>query len=358
MRTTGLVAAVVGALVFAVAGSSASAPQTIVTDSGTIVDVARDGQHLAWAAYRPKARCFSAVVHRTLPRHERRSLVARKGYTCGHEYGFQFLGSAALELAGDEALWLLSETGNFVYDHLMYGKVGSRRDRQLREFVYSAASYDGDRLAGVEGAGGTLVYSWYRIVVDDACGEGGDCRWEVNGGSVRRVLRGRDVAVRGTGPAYGVSTNGPTVAYVRVSGRASDKGIPLDRKNVEVRNVATGRLLSSFRTEDIVIDLALGDEVVALLLAAPRRIERYDAATGERLGATPVVQAVWRIDASKNLLVYSVGRNIYLLDLETGRRRVVTRARSELRGPSVNSGRLTWAENLGGRGFVRSLVVG
>lgn len=356
MRTTGVVGALIGALVFAVAGSGAFAPPAIVTDSGVIVDVARDGPHVAWAAYRPKARCFSAVVHRTLPRHERRSLVARNGYTCGHEYGFQFLGSPSLELAGKEALWVLSEAGNNVYDHLLYGKVGSRRDRHLREFAYSAASYDGDRLADVEGGGGTLVYAWYRVVVNDECGDGGECRWEVTGGSVRRVLRGRDVAVRGAGPAVRVSTNGPSLALVRASGEASDKGLPLERKDVEVRDVETGRLISSFRTEDNVLDIALGGKIVAVLLAAPRRIVRYDARTGQKLGAKPVSPQVVGLDAGGFLLVYAAERRIYVMELVTGQ---VTafRARSRPIGLSVDDQRVTWAENSRGVGVVRSADV-
>jgi hypothetical protein len=344
--------------VLATTGSSRSDPQTLITESGPIRAFARDGDQIAWAVYRSRARCFSAVVDRSLRTRRSFRLSAPKGPACTHETGFQSATSVPFALAGRKALWVMTESGNDTYDHLVLGAIG-RPDREIRLFQYSSANYDGDRLGEVAGTGSTLVYGWYRAVMtSDACFEGGGkCTWEARGGSVRHILGGRSAAVTGAPGAMLVATDGPRVALVPARGEASSLGIPIDRRNVEVRDVETGRVISSFRTENNVLDIALGGRTLAVLLAGPRRIERYDARTGRKLGATPVSASAGDLDASGFLLVYTAGRRIFVLELVTGRIRTAFLARSHPIGLSADAGRVTWAENFRGVGVVRSTDV-
>lgn len=351
----GLIGGVVAVLLCATAASSAPAPQTIVAERGLIRGFARDGQHIGWATYRPRAKCFSAVTHRRLNGGVATSLVSRSGFTCGHEVGLQLVLRLPFAVAGNQALWVLSESGNDVYDHVIHGVVG-RPDRELDLFRYSASNYDGDRFADLAGAGRTLVYGWYEVVItDDSCA--GECRWEVRKGGVRRVVNRRPVTIPGTPPALLVATNGPRVAIVPAQGEATRFGIPYERRGVEVRDVESGRVVSSFRARRNVLDLALGDKVVAVLIGGPLRIQLYNARSGQFLGSVSVPRETTAIAASGGRLVLEARREIHLLDLETGRLRRVVEARSNPLGASVAGDRVSWAQNVDGLGYVRSLAV-
>ncbi|MDX6423126.1 MAG: hypothetical protein QOI67_597 [Gaiellaceae bacterium] len=312
---------------------------------------------MGWTVYRPRSRCFSAVVNANLIGRNRRRLASQEGRTCRDENGFQF-GRSPFAVAGRDALWVLSEAGNDVYDHVIHGSAG-RRDRELDLFQYSGATYDGDHLGELAGAGKTLIYGWYHVVItDDSCIEGGgDCRFAVDNGSVRRIVNRRPVGVSGAPAAYLVATNGPTVALVTAHGETTRFGVPLDRRDVEVRQVKNGRLLSSFRVGRNVLDLALGDDVVAVLRGPRLRVERRQASSGNLIGSTLVPRETVSINASGSRLVLVAGWRIYLLDLGTGQLRLVTETHVPPIGASVAGNRVSWAETNHRHGVVRSLTV-
>jgi hypothetical protein len=196
------------------------------------------------------------------------------------------------------------------------------------------------------------------VITDDSCIQGtGDCRLAVTNGSVRRIVNGQPVAVKGAPAAVLVSTNGPSVALVTAHGETTRFGVPLDRRDVEVREVESGRLQSAFRTGHNVLDLALGDDVVAVLRGPRLRVERRDVLTGKVLGSTPVPQETVSISASGSRLALVAGRRIYVLDLATGQLRFVTDTRGAPIGASVAGNRVAWAENHHSRGVVRSLTI-
>jgi hypothetical protein len=358
MRTTAVVVAVLGGLLFAVAGSTASAPRSIVRDSGPIRGFARDGMHIAWASYHPRAKCVSAVLHRNLGRGRPRSLVSPRGYTCHDDYGFQFPGEIDFAVAGNEALWVLSSSGNEHYDYVVHGVLG-KPDRDIALFQHSAVTEDGDRFAGLDGAGKTLVIGWYRVTItDDSCiGGSGDCMWEVTGGSVQRIVNRRAVDLAGSPGAIHVATNGLLVALVKAHGETNRFGVPYNRRDVEVRDARSGRLVSSFRAGRNVHDLALGSKTVAFLLGPPLRIVRRDARTGALLGSTKVPAETVAIDADGSRLALKSLREIHVLNLETGRLTKVYETVEPPMGLSVSKGRVSWAVNVRGKGYASSLAV-
>jgi hypothetical protein len=353
---TGVVVAVLGTIVFAVTALGAPQPRAIVKESGPIRGFARDGSHIAWAAYHRRAKCFSVVMHRNLGHGRPKSLVSPRGVTCSRKHGFRIPGEIMFAVAGNEALWVLSASDYHPYDSVVHGVV-SQPDREIGRYRYSQ-TFAGDHLTEVAGAGKTLVFGWYRVTVTgDSCNEAeNDCRWNVTGGLTQRVDGRRAVPVPGAPGATLVATNGPLVALVKAQGEANRFGIPHNRRHVEVRDAQSGLLISSFRAGRNVLRLALGSRVVAVLLGPPLRIVRRDARTGAVLGSTPVPAETIPIHAAGDRLALASLGDIHVLDLETGRLRQVFDSFRHPIGLSVSEGHVSWAVNAGRRGYVSSLA--
>jgi hypothetical protein len=62
--------------------------------------------------------------------------------------------------------------------------------------------------------------------------------------------------------------------------------------------------------------------------------------------------------ATGDAIVYRIGATIWGLDARTKRTRVLARAGSRPIGLSVDGSRVAWAENRGGRAYVRAVEVG
>jgi hypothetical protein len=76
-----------------------------------------------------------------------------------------------------------------------------------------------------------------------------------------------------------------------------------------------------------------------------RTIESYDVRSGRRQRAVPVGQSARRLSTDGHLVAFVARGDVRLLDLDTGRDRMVRRARTFPTGLSIVGGRLVWAEN-------------
>ena len=56
-------------------------------------------------------------------------------------------------------------------------------------------------------------------------------------------------------------------------------------------------------------------------------------------------------------LVYAAGRTVRLVDLGSGKVRLLTFTRGPVVGVAISGRRVTWAENNGRRGRIRTLVL-
>jgi hypothetical protein len=86
----------------------------------------------------------------------------------------------------------------------------------------------------------------------------------------------------------------------------------------------------------------------AVLVQSPEglAIEWYDIDTGMRLGRAPVAPSTaWRLSTDGRFVAFAAGAAVRVLDLETGRQRLVAKAEGKPVGLSVQAGRLVWGEN-------------
>ena len=196
------------------------------------------------------------------------------------------------------------------------------------------------------------------------CGEGGACRWRLAGGRIVRIAGSRPVTVRGYRPLHcspPLRVASPSVEPAG-SGVSSGRG-PIDWPRVagggrvEIRDTKTTRLVTSFRPRGLVRAIALSVTRAAVLVETKSelRIEWYDADSGARLGAFAVPSSTaHRISTDGRFAAFAAGKTLRVLDLATGRQRIVARAPSKPVGLSVWTGRLVWGENGGSRGRIRT----
>lgn len=184
----------------------------------------------------------------------------------------------------------------------------------------------------------------HRQLPSSRCGEGGPCRWRLAGGTLVRVNGGE---VSGLPPAALIAGAAGRLALVQAAATSSSNGRgSLDWPRaatdgrVDVRDTATGRLVTSFRPHGIVRAIALSSirAVVLVESGAMRRIEWYDSDSGERLGVVPVRAGTLSTDG--RLVAFTSGGTVHVLDLETGTQRIVGRGATT--SASVHGHRILW----------------
>jgi hypothetical protein len=116
---------------------------------------------------------------------------------------------------------------------------------------------------------------------------------------------------------------------------------------VEIRSLETGSVVRSFRPQGIVRAVALSETraVVILEYLGSRTIESYDIASGRRLSVASVPQSARRLSTDGRHAAFIARTDVRVLDLESGRQRIVRRAQTFPSGLWIRSGRLVWAEN-------------
>jgi WD40 repeat protein len=147
----------------------------------------------------------------------------------------------------------------------------------------------------------------------------------------------------------------------RAAGRAS-KAVTPEPKIVavaDVRRLSDGRLVTHVERPGWAgRAVALSSRVGAILTqrGGVRRLELFDSRTGRSLGSVPAPRGlVADPKATGDTIFYRVGTTIWALDVRTKRTRVLARAGGRPIGLSVDGRRLAWAENRGGRAYVRAV---
>jgi TolB protein len=120
-----------------------------------------------------------------------------------------------------------------------------------------------------------------------------------------------------------------------------------------------GRLLTSLSSKGTPIAMALSGTLAAVLteLATGRKqIQLFDARSGVSRGVALVPRGrAAGLAASGHWVVFSVDRTIRAIDARTRTRRLLTRTRGMPIGLSVAGRRVAWAENVRGRGRIRTM---
>ncbi|MFN2470628.1 MAG: hypothetical protein ABR583_06495 [Gaiellaceae bacterium] len=337
----------VAAITLTVAGAAGqarpAAPRTIITARGPITAFAQDGRFLAWATEERGRRCARMVRLRDVARGRERVLTQADRPTCRSVARVNELAVAAGP-RGASVLWKRFETGNFAYHWLSSASFSEPRERDLgpvAELVHD------DLRVSLAGDSSFLGYGWSHSG-NGECLAGG-CSYTIQKGGVTRIVAGKPAPVPAVPPTALVATDGThLVLLVRGAvGERTKPSAPLRR--VEVREAATGRLVRALESAGSVRGLAIDGDHVALLTAGA--IELHSVAGGRQTTVAVSARATG-LSLAGTRIVFRVGRSIRLLGGGE-----LARAAATPIGFSLEGGRLAWAENVKGRGRIRTLAL-
>ncbi len=353
--------AVFGVLSVLGSGSPQPGVQTVYRDAtGPVAAFAVDGDLLAW--FSPGTHTCNAVhvlsltgVKVTLPKPGTRNV------TCRWSVGS---GPVLLAIAGKPvgALWTLNQQAHVDLDYVVGADAAQPRERRFDQVAHTRAGA-GIWLGGIAGSGSALVYAVTAVAYVDqvACLSGGSCRLKIAGGAVHRVVGRHDPVVPDTGPAVAVAAAEGRIAYIPARA-IGPQGAPVADSNapIPVRSAGTGAIVARVAPPGLPVGIALAPHLLAMLVRRGEhtRIAWYDPVPGTRLGSLGVPAATSpRIAASNRMIVYDVGRALHAIDVSRHEKRAVLKLPAVPIGLSVEGNRVFWAENVGGRGRIRSLVV-
>jgi hypothetical protein len=345
-------------------------PTTLVRTRAPIDGIAADGARIAWAGAFRSARCPHVRLFRVVTR--RHVLIGPEdGHPSCSEVTLERLYEFVIALGGERAVWGgFSPSGNNAEGTVL---TGTPRERvayltDLFELSKELHLY-GDFITGAAGDGRTLVYATVHVdVVDAACFQlphQPPCRYEVTHGAVQRVVGRTRSPLAGAPASMGLAVAGNRVALIPadLSETTTPEPHSVAGGPVEIRNATSGQLVASFSPAGTVEAVALTARAAAVLVsdASGKRIERYDAVTGDFIASTPVDRAAApEIDMAGRWIVYRSRRTIHVLDASAGRDSVVAGTRSWPFDVSIEGRRVIWAENRTSNwpGAIRSVVVG
>jgi hypothetical protein len=330
--------------------AAAQASQTIATTDGRILVYAADDGRMAWITFHRASKCYG-VVHERVIRTGADVVLGRPGF--GSQCAYD---NVNIALAGSRALW---SWFRWPCDCMSsYGRVVTAAPGQPNRIVEDLAGFDfntiGDWVTGMAGDGQTLAYG--RITIEDLDFDLGSVM--ITGGHVQRVTAARNRVVPSAGHPSALSVNGTRIAVVNASDAGGSVG-PLENGPVYVREAVTGNTIATIEPTGFPRAIALGTQQAALMVEKAdgmRQLEIYDAQSGVLVSSLALSADVdWRIDLDQGRVVYHRGRAIKLF--AGGQSHVLAFAAAPPIGLSIEGRRVTWAENLNGRGRIRSVLV-
>lgn len=332
---------------------SAKTPRTLVTERGGIVSFAQDAGGIAWIA----SRCASRSPPEIKLRASANASIVTLGTlrSCGRQ---PFLG-----LGGRRTLWTDGEgdCGFSLCRRLLTAALDDRAVNRLT--AVEAGPFDGSLLVDTAGDGNLLVF----VTIDVSSSDDGACYGNSSEPCVVEFVGGDVQQVKGRGtrrlpvawPVLRIAVSDGRVALVPAKRDASLRAEW--NGTVEVRNASSGAVAATFAPAGEVKAIAFSGRRVAVLVRAAsgnRRIEWHDARTGALLGRTVVPRRTAdEIDMDARRIVFRIGRDIRLLNVVTGAKRLLVRANVIPLGLSIESGRVAWVENSPTTGRVRAILL-
>ena len=293
-------------LLLALTGSAGSAtkPKRAPTPAGPIEAIAMDGPRVAFdvgARFRPGPTCNKVYVWNVVTGAVQ--TVSGKA-TCQADNSSTGQGVRELALAGKRVAWIANVGGNSESDDYLYTaslpKPRERRVAFARRTGVVGSFLAGDWIGGLVGAGNLLaVNTWTTAGPKSMVLTATLSRFDAGG--VHPIASGVDSMVAR-------STDGARIAVLRTNGTV---GI------YSSAGALQGQVTPSSSKE-----IALRGDLLAVLTKT-RTIEVFNSHTGARLHAWPVPSAAAHLDLAGNLAAYSLGRQIHLLNVRTGRDNVL-----------------------------------
>ena len=360
-------------LLLAAGGPTASdaAVRQVLTTALPITELSFDDSRLAWVQHAPHPVCgsdnsfsvhrYSFVTHRASRLISPRCIFTSTGY-----FG-------RLALTGARAYWAQSQGGNSERTWSIWtASTPGQTTKLIERAVNCGAACScapptlGTDLGGTTGAATTFLFSTQDMAPSPGCPPGGDSGI-VTASHLTRVTAGSSGLVMGDVPGAPGSV-GPILAYA--AGRAAV--VPLepgespnhDPGRVEIRDVASGALVSQFAPTARVHDVALSQSVAAVLVkgGGSARIETYDVQTGALLDSWMPRSSIFpRLDIAGARIVYRVGSEIRLLRIDTGGTRLLHRVQGSSPftiGPAqIEGNRVVWHVRSQGRTRIYQLIL-
>ena len=339
--------------------SGAGGPQTVYrSTTGPISAFAADGSLLAWFA--PGGHTCNAVhvlslsgVKLTLPK------PGTDNVTCRWSIGAAPVRLAIAETSG-AALWTLHQRSQVDLDYVVGADASDPLERRFDQLAHTLSGA-GLWLGGIAGSGSTLAYAVTVVAYVDqvACLSGGSCRLKIAGGGVRLVVGRRNPLIPGTGPAVALAASSGRIAYIPAAGVGKD-GLPVASSGVSipVRSAQGGALLARIEPQGLPVGIALAPHLLALVERGSdvTDIDWYDPDSGDQLGSVRVPSATGtHLSATDQVIVYRVDHTVREIDVATATTRTLVTAPVRPIGLSLDGNRLFWAENIRGKGRIRSL---
>jgi hypothetical protein len=340
LALVGLLAAVVTVPAAAQEGPGAN---TLVAFRGTVLGVALDAHSIAWLQWSPDG-CFLRIRGRQ----SKAIRSVRYAATCNPYFkDLSFAGGRAVWGGDDEVI--CGKTYSQVYAY------AGKRVRLLQKLPRDCLGF-GPSLRGIASDGRSFYYNVFKTARPPAasqCGDlGGLCQWVVGGGQIFRVDGSRRVPLRGLPPTVMLAVSAGRVILVQplksfAGGSSAGWPRPLRNGRVEVRNLATGRLESSFRPLGLVRSVALTPAKALVLVEynGLRTVESYDVRTGRHLRSVRAPVSLRRLPAVGTLVAFPLNYQVSVFDVSTGKRWVVARTRFNTVGISLRDGLVVWGEN-------------
>jgi hypothetical protein len=349
--------------------------QTLYTSAAhqTIAAFAQDGGLLAWFAPNSK-RCNLVWLWQLGSAQQSLPAQGAKYHnvTCHWQVpAGSPVGVAVATNGGAPAvLWTLHESAAQAlrFDYVLGATVRDPNERRFQEVAHANRGA-GQWLSGIAGSGTTLVYAVAEVQYEDqvAClstpKAPGACALEISGGGIFRIVgRNAPLRVRGASAAVAVAAAGDDVAYVPAAAAAAADGHPLPSADapVDVRNAATGELVTSVVPGAQPIAIGLSSTVLALLSRSGDRLmlDWYDVPAGRPAGSLLLPKrAEPAIAVGDRTIVFRVGRSIRTVDVRTKQVDKIATAAATPIGLSIAGSRVAWAENVGERGRIRAVTL-
>lgn len=231
--------------------------------------------------------------------------------------------------------------GMFEYaEHIYIAAVGATHGRRVANVLHGDGT-DGGYIMGLAGDAAGFAYGVAMVKPI-----GPDQQFfQVSGGGVFTLTGATPRKLPGAPPAIVLAETANRLAIAPLDTNQSTDGTPLATGSIEIRNATTGALVSSVTPAGVLRAATLTPTTLAVL--AGSRIVRYDIASGQLLGSTPVpTNTAADLESSGTRIAFRRTRSVAVLDATTGRISTVVATPWRPTSVALDGPKLTWAERL------------
>ncbi len=313
---------------------------TLAAFRGTVLGVAQDAQRVAWLQWSPDG-CRLRFGSRATKAIRSVRYAAR----CNPLFHELVLARGGAAWAGDDEI----TCGKMYATVYAYSGGRARLVQRIPRDCYGF----GLSLRGLATDGRAFYYNVFETIKPASawqCGGGGGCSWQLGRGHVARVDGSRPVVLRRLPPTVMLAVAAGRILLVEPLDRsATSGGWPRAARNgrVEVRDLATGRVEASFRSEGIVRSVALTPSraLVLVELNGLRSVETHDVRTGRLIRTVSAPLSLRRLPQDGDLVPYVVNDQVRVFDVSTGGTSVVAETKLKPVGLTISNGWVVWGEN-------------